>query len=243
MATDKLYTTQLKQYLKDFKSFKTEDIASFYQESEPELKKTTLNWRIYHLVEKGILERVGKGVFRLGKSTPFISNLSKKAKILYNKISSEFPFIEFCIWDTSLFNEFSLHQSNKRFIIIETEKEVVESIFLFLKEQNNQIFLNPNPEIMEQYILNLSFPVIVKPLISEAPLQQIKKYHTVTIEKVLVDLYCDEDLFYFYQGREKRIIFREAYGKYTINNTRLLRYASRRGKKKEIENYINQIHD
>lgn len=187
------------------------------------------------------MERIGKGLFKIGISTIFIPNLDNKAKNIYNKIKTEFPFVDYCIWDTSILNEFSLHHTNKHFILVEVEKESAESVFLSLKEQNNKVFFNPNLEILEQYIFNISQPVIVKFLISEAPLQKIEDYNTVTLEKILVDLYCEEDLFNFYQGREKHTIFRTAYEKYTINNTKLLRYASRRGEKEEIENYTNQI--
>ena len=58
---------------------------------------------------------------------------------------------------------------------------------------------------------------------------------------MLVDLYCDVELFQFYQGKEKNTIFKEAFSKYTINKSKLLRYASRRGKKEEIEKQTNQI--
>ncbi|KOY84317.1 hypothetical protein AD998_21450, partial [bacterium 336/3] len=210
-----------------------DDIAHLYQKDEPHLKQTTLHWRIHHLVEKGI--------FKIGKNIVFNPNLDKKTKTIYNKIKSSFPFIEFCIWNTSVFNEFSLHQSNKNFTLIEVEKDSAESVFLFLKEQNHKVFFNPNAEILERYVFDASNPIIVKFLVSEAPLQKIKNYNTISLEKCLVDLYCDKELFSFYQGKEKQTIFKEAYHKYTINNTKLLRYASRRGKKKEIENYIQQI--
>ncbi|MFA6806392.1 MAG: DUF6577 family protein [Bacteroidales bacterium] len=241
IAKDKLYIEEFKQHFKGINTFKTADIANFYRSFEPDIKQTTLNWRAYNLVEKGILERIGKGIFKIGINTIFIPNLDNKAKNIYKKIKSEFPFVDYCIWETSIFNEFSLHHSNKHFILVEVEKESAESVFLSLKEQNNKVFFNPNLEILEQYIFNISQPIIVKLLISEAPLQKIKDYNTVTLEKILVDLFCEEDLFNFYQGREKNTIFRTAYEKYTINNTKLLRYASRRGKKEGIENYINQI--
>src|SRR3546814_760800 len=95
--------------------------------------------------------------------------------------------------------------------------------------------------MLEQYIQEIGSPVIVRYLISEAPLQKIKKYYTITIEKILVDLFCDEKLFAIYHGKEKRTIFQEAYAKYTINKSKLLRYATRRGKREALESYINQI--
>jgi hypothetical protein len=125
--------------------------------------------------------------------------------------------------------------------LIEVDKESVEAIFYSLREKYSKVFLNPNNSILELYVSKTNDPIIVKPLISEAPLQSIGNINTITLEKILVDLFCDENLFQFYQGREKKILFNEAYTKYTVNKNKLLRYASRRGKKEEIEKMINQI--
>lgn len=125
--------------------------------------------------------------------------------------------------------------------MIEVDKESVEAIFYSLREKYSKVFLNPNNSILELYVSKTNDPIIVKPLISEAPLQSIGNINTITLEKILVDLFCDENLFQFYQGREKKILFNEAYTKYTVNKNKLLRYASRRGKKEEIEKMINQI--
>ncbi len=241
IITDKLHIKELKESFEKFESFRTNDIAVFYSEFESNLKQSTLNWRIYDLVEKGVLERIGKGSFKLGKNNLFIPLLDKKNKILYNKIKSEFPYVGFCIWNTSLLNEFALHQSNKHFTLVEIEKGVAESIFYFLKEENNNVFLNPDSNILENFIFNISNPIIIKFLVSESPLQKINNCYTVTLEKILVDIFCDENVFSIYQGKEKHTIFKEAFEKYTLNKTKLLRYSSRRGKREEIESYITQI--
>lgn len=241
IAIDTLHIAKLKQRFANLNDFKTIDIVDFYRSFEPNLKSTTINWRIYSLVEKCVLERIGKGVFKFGKTCFFSPSLDNKTKIINNKLQSKFPFSTFCVWNTSLLNEFSVHISNTHFSLVEVEKESIGSVFLSLKEKYNAIFLNPNADMLEQYVFNTNNPIIVKPLISEAPLQKTKNINTVTIEKVLVDLFCDKVLFQFYQGRERNTIFNEAYSKYTINNTKLLRYALRRGKKDELEKYINQI--
>lgn len=193
------------------------------------------------MVSRGILERKGRGIYKIGKTSVFVPNLDNKAKSIYKKIHSEFPYSTVCVWNTSLLNEFSLHISNNHFTLIEVDKESMESIFLALKDKYNNVFLNPNADILEKYVFNSNTPIIVKPLISEAPMQKVRNINTTTIEKILVDLFSDENLFQFYQGREKKTIFKEAYAKFTINNSKLLRYASRRGKKEEIEKMINQI--
>ena len=232
---------KLKSYFETKKDFNTSDIANFYRVDQPELKISTVNWRIYNLVQNGIIERVGKGVFRIGKNNYFYPELDLKLKTLHNKIQNQFPVISFCIWKNTFLDEFTRHHSSKNFTIIEAEKEVSESIYYFIKENNKFAFFNPSSHILEEFIFNIKDPIIIKSMISEAPLQIIKDYQTVTLEKMLVDVFCDEELFFIYQGKEMRSIFKEAFEKYSINTNKLLRYASRRGKKEEINKYINQI--
>ena len=49
---------KLKSYFETKKDFNTSDIANFYRVDQPELKISTVNWRIYNLVQNGIIERV-----------------------------------------------------------------------------------------------------------------------------------------------------------------------------------------
>ena len=177
----------------------------------------------------------------VGKNQIFVPAIKNNLKVLNNSVLSIFPFIEICVWSTSLFNEFSKHQSNVIFTIVEIEKTVEKSVFLYLKEHNKNVFLNPKKELLSIYIVEINNPIIVKSLVSESPLQKVNTISTITIEKALVDLYCDEGLFFFFQGKERSVIFKEAFKKYTINKNKLFRYASRRGKREDIEQYIQII--
>jgi len=204
IATDRLHINKLKECFGDKENFKTNDISNFYRSLEADVKQATINWRVYSLVLKGILERKGRGVYKIGKTTIFVPHLDNKAKSIYKKIISEFPYSTVCVWDTSLLNEFTLHISNRHFTLIEVDKESIEPVFYSLREKYTTMFLNPNNDILEQYVFNSNTPLILKPLISEAPLQSISNIYTITLEKILVDLYCDVDLFQFYQGSEKK---------------------------------------
>ena len=145
------------------------------------------------------------------------------------------------MWSSSLLNEFTIHQTNKTFFLIEAEKDSVESIFHFLKDRNYSVFINPTQEVFENYALSENNFTIIKPLISEAPIQTFKNLNTVTLEKMLVDIFCDEIIFTAYKGNEMETIFSNAYNKYVINENKLLRYANRRGKKNQLINYLELI--
>jgi len=231
----------LKSRFEAKKSFKTCDIALFYKQKEPNLHQTTLNWRIYHLVQQGILERLGRGVFRIGKNYVFMPEITSQQKSIYNKVSSLFPFSNFCIWNTFIINEFSLHQSNLNFTLVEVEKDCLQSVFYELKEIKKNVFIEPTTDIIDNYIAGVKNPIVVKTLITEAPIQKINEINTTTIEKLLVDLFCEKELFCAFQGKELRTIVEESFSKYSVNQSKIIRYANRRGKKEEFIYYMKRI--
>ncbi|MDR7128702.1 hypothetical protein J2X69_001034 [Algoriphagus sp. 4150] len=213
----------------------------FYKTLEPDVKKTTVNWRIYTLVQKGILSRVGRGRFSLGKGEVYTPELSSKLNSVYKKIKIDFPFLSICIWSTSALNEFMLHQPGKYYQLIEVDKDAVESIFFYLKERSYSVFLEPSEQLIRHYMIDEMEPWVVKSLVSEAPIQKVNGIPTVTIEKLLVDIFCDPVIFNAQQGSEMNQIFNEAFEKYTISESKMLRYASRRRRKEELDKYLSEV--
>jgi hypothetical protein len=133
------------------------------------------------------------------------------------------------------------HQPGKYYILVEVEKFSTESVFYFLKSFSNAVFHEPNNEIINKYIPEDKDSVIVKSLVSEAPTQIMNGIKTVTIEKLLVDIFCDEIIFSAQQGAEMRNIFIEALDKYTVNENRMMRYTDRRRKKEKFIKYLETI--
>ncbi len=241
ISKDKLHIEKLNTYFKTQESFKTQEIVEFLNRFEPNLSKTTINWRIFSLVKKGILKRIGRGTFTLEETKYFLPEITSEQKSLQKKIKKEFPFLDLCIWNTSSINEFSIHQTNQYFQIIEVEKEATQSIFIHLKEQKNNVFLEPTKEVFERYITDSKNVIIIKTLITEAPTLNINNIKTSSLEKILVDIFCDKIIFSAYQGNEIKNIYKNAFSKYAINESKLLRYANRRGKKEELKNYLKLI--
>jgi len=134
-----------------------------------------------------------------------------------------------------------IHQPGRFYILIEVEKEATQSVFFYLKEEKYPVFVDPTEDIFEKYLSEEKENLIVKSLVTEAPLQRIAGLNTVTIEKMLVDIFSDELIFSAQQGSEMKTIFLEALSKYSVNENRMLRYADRKGKKESFRNYLNSI--
>lgn len=187
----------------------------------------------------GILNRISRGKFETGERKNYIPEISPKLKTIYSKLKKEFPYLKFCVWRTSALNEFMLHQSGNFYVLVEVEKEATQSVFYFLKEANYSVFIDPTNDLLDKYLPPNKDSIIVKTLVTEAPIQNIKGINTTSLEKMLVDIFCDNVIFSAQQGVEMRTIFQEAFSKYTINESRMYRYADRRRKKESFKDYIN----
>lgn len=93
---------------------------------------------------------------------------------------------------------------------------------------------------MKNYVDIAGNGIIIKPLISGSPLTQEEGVPTPTLEKILVDTLCDDDFSYL-RGGEWQYMLDNAFRAFAVNTSRLLRYASRRGKKQEISDAIEKF--
>jgi len=236
-----LHIDELRSYFEEGEVFKTKDITTFYRQFEEGVKKTTINWRVHELVQKGVLQRIGRGTFKLGTQKQYVPDISSQLKTIYQKIDKEFPFLDLCIWSTSALNEFMIHQPFRFFTLVEVDKEATSSVFHYLKDHRSAVFLEPGEEVLEYYLPEDKNAYIVHSLVSEAPVIEVKGVTCATLEKILVDIFCDPITFSAYQGSERSTIFKEAFNKYTVNRNKLLRYANRRGKKEELSKYLESF--
>jgi len=134
-----------------------------------------------------------------------------------------------------------IHQPGRFYLLIEVDKDASQSVFFYLKEKKFSVFIEPTMDLIEKYIPDEKETLIVKSLVSEAPLQTISRINLPTIEKMLVDIFCDDVIFAAQQGSEMRTIFQEALSKYAVNENRMLRYADRRRKKECFLEYLKSI--
>ena len=205
------------------------------------IKDERISYIRYKLLKEGIIERTGYKKYSIRNNrTDYIPDLNELSQKIYSLIKQKKPFLKCCIWRTSALNEFTRHQAGKFMIMVEVERLGVEAVFDVLRDKYENVFLNPADKEIDFYISALDEAIVIIPLVSEAPTQEVDQIETITIEKLLVDILSEEKLYQTAQSERSRIIF-EANSKYTINMNKLLRYASRRRKKKFIEQKIKEV--
>jgi hypothetical protein len=125
--------------------------------------------------------------------------------------------------------------------LVETEASATESVFYFLKDSNyKNVFLNPDENMLERYIYEQTETIIVKTLVSKAPVKKEKNIGIPSAEKILVDLFVDKNLFAPFQGSELVNIFNNVYKNYALNITKIFAYAKRRTKEHELFDFITK---
>jgi hypothetical protein len=239
----KVIENRLIEEFKDRDAFSREDLFDFFRYFEPNLKEGTFGWRIYDLKNKNIIKSVQRGYYTISYKPKYKPEISGDILKLAKVISERFEDVKYCLWDTDWINEFSQHQSGKKLIIIEIEKDFVESLYYEMKDNFRfDFYLNPDEKAIEFYISESQNPVIIKKLITRSPISKRSekrvKFYTPLLEKILVDLFTENKLFYFYQGGELMHIYENALKNYTLNYTKLFSYAKRRDREQDIKQFM-----
>ncbi len=137
-----------------------------------------------------------------------------------------------------------LHIPGRSITILQVETEALEPVYEFLKEQKfRNVFIQPVEKEIERYIFESKTAIILQSLISKSPVQRINEVVTTTLEKLIVDLYCDKKLYSAFQGSELVHIINYAYNRYSIDFTKLFGYAKRRRKEIEIMGFLSDKTD
>ena len=239
----KIIENRLIEEFKDRDAFSREELFDFFRYFEPNLKDGTFGWRIYDLKNKNIIKPIRRGYYTISYKPRYNPEISNDILKLARIIADRFEEVKHCIWETEWLNEFSQHQSTKQLILIEIEKDFVESLYYELKDASRfDIYLNPDEKTIDFYISESNKPVVIKKLITRSPIgrrtEKRIKFYNPLLEKILVDLFAEEKLFYFYQGAELMHIYENAIKNYTLNYTKLFSYARRREREQNIKQFM-----
>ena len=240
----KIIEKKLIEEFKDKESFSREELLEFFKEYEPDLKDGTLGWRIYDLKERNIIKPLKRGLYTISDKPKFKPEVSSDLLKLIRKLNDKFADVKYCIWETNLLNEFSQHQSSKRIILIETERDFLDSFFYELKDiYKGDVFLTPDEKAINFYVAESRQPIVIKRLVTRSPIctrtENRLKFDMPLLEKVLVDIFAEDKLFYFSQGSEMVHIFENALKNYDIDFTKLFSYAKRRERGADLKVFLS----
>lgn len=224
-------------HLEKHKRISIDELRNYFKKTDPAIPDSTIRWRIHDLVSQSVLSRIGHGLYTLSSVKQYEPDLSAKVLRIARFIHKDFPTTAYCSWDSGMINEFAQHISANPFILVDVERDVAESVFYRLKDQFKGVFLRPEESLIQNILPDFQWPIVVRYLTTESPISLVKNISTVSIEKLLADIFCDME-FNYLAGSECRSIFTNAYYKYLVNESKLLRYAARKGRREDLQTYL-----
>ena len=199
------------------------DIDDFYCSFSPDIPFSTVKWRIHSLIYKGILHRIGHGRYRFGEEKIFFPDIFRKTMDIARIMRKQFPFADYCQWNFSAVNAFAHHLAR-------------EAVYYAIRDKYPKTVLSSN---LNEELAYYDGCIVVRNLITDAPVITVEDIPMASIEKILVDLALDA--MFPFQNIEMLRIFENACSSYAVNISRMLRYAGRRGRRAVIEEILNEI--
>ncbi len=232
--------SKLKEHFANQSVMTTKGITEILVNAFPDLSASTISWRINQLKKEKLIFQTGRGLYSFEFKPEYVPELSLKTKRLYNRVK---PLCssKVSIWDTSLLNTIGNTSIDRHWVFVSTAKEELEPLFNKMLDFSKQIFLQPDKDVISRYMMPQNEAIIITPLISETPLEQTGDYTSPSIEGLLVNAWLKNESYLQHLGFDITEIFKKAFEKYTVNQSKLLRYAARRDKRKEINELIKTI--
>jgi len=231
-----LHIKELKELLKKKQFISTQELLAFYQQFDPELPMATLRWRIYELKQQGVIYSPKRGQYALKEKSLFYPQRTKEMDEIARILQDKFPYVRFNIYLTSWINNLSKYIYQINNIVVETDIDVLDATFYFLRENFSNTFLSPNQEMYDYYILPEEENIIVTRLHVDAPLYKVNNnYHVPKLEKLIVDSLINDPIVLPLSSSEINTIIINAMDTYSINFSTLSRYAKKRNSQKKLD--------
>lgn len=205
------------------------------------VSKSTANgrWRISDLREKNILTPVSRTWCVIKPERRFVIHQGNRERDLV-RIVMEIADT-YCVWSIRELNALMMHQRIRRLIFVEVDKGATKRVFEeFVDRRIRNVILQTDTKWVLSHIGGTDFDVIVKPIVSRAPLEDAKR-GTPSLEKIIVDLFEDGQVYGVSRSTDLAHIIRMAFTDFTIDLRTLRTYAKRRGVFEHLLKFISWL--
>lgn len=200
---------------------KSEMTTSDFFRLFPGVPTQTVYSRIRRLIDSGRLEAVGKGKYRTLKGLDMRYSFSQALLDIHRNMVNDAEGISFC-----------LSEKNGN-VFVEVPYHNIDNVVNILRSHHILAFRDNEAEFP---MADISGITIVKPLVSESPLSLYGGVPVPSIEKSLVDMAAENT-----DPISLKKEFQYCFETYTVNQSRLLRYAGRRNKRAEIQSLMDGV--
>lgn len=233
-------TSQLRTHFADSSEITTQEIKKVIQNLLPKASGSTVSWRLNQLKQENLIYQKGRGLYTFDYKPEFSPELSLKSKRLYNRVKALYNG-EIVMWDTLLLNEIAGGDISKYWVFLALNKDELDALFGEMLSFSKKVYLQPDKETTARYLIPQDEAIILTALISETPTERSGDYLSPSIEGILVNAWFEHEQYLQPIGLDIHKLYEQAFAKYNVNKSKLLRYAGRRDKRKEINELLKTI--
>ena len=231
---------QLRTHFIGKQEFTTKEVTGALRKYFPDLSDSTIAWRLNQLKKDKLLYQIGRGLYTFDYKPEFSPELSLKSKRLYNRVKGLYKG-KIVIWDTLLLNEIASEETSKYWVFLALNKDELDALFGEMLSFSKKVYLQPDKETTARYLIPQDEAIILTALISETPIERSGDYLSPSIEGILVNAWFEHEQYLQPIGLDIHKLYEQAFSKYNVNKSKLLRYAARRDKRKEINELLKSI--
>jgi len=221
-------------------SFSRKDYYDAYKEKYGDKSIYALDYALRKATSEGSIIHIGRNRYTFRESRRFYTpHYSPEACKIAKRIKSEYPLVDFRIFELKQINSFVNHLFAHNTIFVSVENDVIDFVFDFLhNEYPGKVLLKPKVEDYYRYLVDNQIVIVRLP--SESPKGINDKWH-IRIEKILVDITADKLISQLVPQSEYDNIINEIFSLYIVDTSTLLRYANRKGAVKKIKNLLSMF--
>ena len=208
---------------------------------ESAISKNSFHSILNRLTREGKVRKTNGLLYPADSFKPYFrTNPDKVTSELFKNIKAALPFTQISIWNTDTILPLMHNIPNFSLTVVGAERLAVDSVVGVLENQTDSlVFRDSEKNILSRFASGHSL-IVVTPQVSQAPVEEEDGILCPTLEKILVDILCDNALHSF-TGSEAYAIYATALGRYKINRKTLLRYAGRRNRTAEVNAILKEI--
>ena len=217
------------------------DIVTYIEGLNGETSRKTIIWNINDLVRRGKAVRFGRGIYGFMPKVRFKPIIGEAARRACSLLYDRFRYLDVTVTDSGVLGQFMILQPFSTIVVMEAKKSATGAVLSALRREGIDAYAKKDYRVLEQYISSAQ-PFVVRPELSVNPnLPRENNIRSANLEKMLVDLICDEDIYGQYQGEELHNIYRNATDGYVVNYSQMLKYAASRKKKPAVLEMLQEI--
>lgn len=164
----------------------------------------------------------------------------EKTRKLFMELKAVLPFAAISIWHTDALLSLMHDIPNISLTIVGAERLAADSVADALENLTSSLILRDSEMDTLSRLAAGRELVVVTPQVSQAPVEVSEGVTVPTLEKILVDILCDNAL-HALTGSEAYAIYAAAFDRYAVSRKTLLRYGGRRNRTEAVNTILKEI--